>query len=268
MTLKFTILGCGSSGGVPRPALGWGDCDPSNPKNRRRRTSLLVERRDGSGITRVLVDTSPDLREQMLDAEADSLDAVLYTHEHADHTHGVDDLRAFYIKQRRPIDVYLDDYTSKSMHARFDYCFRAPPGSEYPPIVSEHRLTAGEPVTVAGKGGPLTALPILQQHGDIASFGFRFGNLAYSCDLSGMPDESAAALTGLDVWIVDALRYRPHPSHFSVDDALQWIGRLKPRRAILTNLHADLDYEELYAKLPPNVEPAFDGMTIAVTESL
>ena len=158
MMLKFTILGCGSSGGVPRPALGWGACDPNNPKNRRRRTSLLVERRDGGGITRVLVDTSPDLREQMLDAEADSLDAVLYTHEHADHTHGVDDLRAFYIKQRRPIDVYLDDYTSKSMHTRFDYCFRAPPGSEYPPLVREHRLAAGAPVTVAGKGGPLTAL--------------------------------------------------------------------------------------------------------------
>ena len=267
MTLKFTILGCGSSGGVPRPALGWGACDPTNPRNRRRRTSLLVERRDNGGVTRILVDTSPDLREQLLDAEVDGLDAVLYTHEHADHTHGVDDLRALYIKQRRPIDVYLDDYTSKSMHTRFGYCFHAPPGSEYPPIVREHRLTAGAPVTVAGKGGPLTALPILQQHGDIASFGFRFGNLAYSCDLSGMPPESAAALTGLDVWIVDALRYRPHPSHFSLDDALEWIGRLKPRRAILTNLHADLDYEELYAKLPANVEPAYDGMTIAVPES-
>ena len=140
MTLKFTILGCGSSGGVPRPALGWGACDPTNPKNRRRRTSLLVERHDGGGVTRILVDTSPDLREQLLDAEVDRLDAVLYTHEHADHTHGVDDLRALYIKQRRPIDVYLDDYTSKSMHTRFGYCFRAPPGSEYPPILSEHRL--------------------------------------------------------------------------------------------------------------------------------
>jgi len=133
--------------------------------------------------------------------------------------------------------------------------------------VREHRLTAGEPVTVAGKGGSLTALPILQQHGDIASFGFRFGSLAYSCDLSGMPPESAAALTGLDIWIVDALRYRPHPSHFSLDDALQWIDHLKPRRAILTNLHADLDYEELYAKLPANVEPAYDGITVEIAES-
>jgi phosphoribosyl 1,2-cyclic phosphate phosphodiesterase len=252
---------------VPRPALGWGACDPNNPKNRRRRTSLLVERHAAGGVTRVLVDTSPDLREQLLDAEADWLDGVLYTHEHADHTHGVDDLRAFFIKQRRPIDVWLDEHTSKSMHTRFDYCFAAPPGSEYPPILTEHRLTAGEPITIAGKGGALTALPILQAHGDIASYGFRFGGLGYSCDLSGMPPQSAAALEGLDVWIVDALRYRPHPSHFSLDDALHWIARLKPRRAILTTLHADLDYEELYEKLPPNVEPAYDGITVELAES-
>ena len=278
MTLKFTILGCGSSGGVPRPALGWGACDPNNPKNRRRRTSLLVERRPpthpppqvgegGLGVTRVLVDTSPDLREQLLDAEVDRLDGVLYTHEHADHTHGIDDLRALYIKQRRPIDVYLDENTAKTMHTRFDYCFKSPPGSEYPPIVSEHRLTADRPITIEGQGGPITALPVLQEHGDIASFGFRFENLAYSCDLSGMPAESAAALADLDIWIVDALRYRPHPSHFSVADALAWIERLKPRRAILTNLHADLDYDVLRAKLPPHVEPAFDGMTFAILDA-
>jgi phosphoribosyl 1,2-cyclic phosphate phosphodiesterase len=266
MTLKATILGCGSSGGVPRPALGWGACDPTNPKNRRRRTSLLVERHGGGGVTRVLIDTSPDLREQLLDAEVDWLDAVLYTHEHADHTHGVDDLRALFIKQRRPLDVYLDEYTAKSMHMRFGYCFKAPPGSEYPPIATEHRLTAGEPINVAGKGGAITALPILQVHGDIASYGFRFGSLAYSCDLGGMPDESAAALTGLDIWIVDALRYRPHPSHFSLTDALEWIARLKPRRAVLTNLHADLDYEELRAKLPPHVEPAYDGIALTFPE--
>ena len=268
MTLTFTILGCGSSGGVPRPALGWGACDPNNPKNRRRRTSLLVERREGSGVTRVLVDTSPDLREQLLDADVDRLDAVLYTHEHADHTHGVDDLRALFIKQRRPIDVYLDAYTSASMHSRFGYCFKAPPGSEYPPILSEHRLTAGEPVNVQGQGGAISGLPILQAHGDIASLGFRFGGLAYSCDLSGMPDESAAVLESLDVWIVDALRYRPHPSHFALADALNWIERLKPRRAILTNLHADLDYAELRAQLPPHVEPAFDGLSVTLIDNL
>ena len=225
MMLKFTILGCGSSGGVPRAALGWGECNPQNPKNRRRRTSLLVERRAASGITRVLVDTSPDLREQLLDAEVDWLDAVFYTHAHADHTHGIDDLRSLVIKHRRRVDVYLDEPTGRALHARFGYCFRSPPGSEYPPIVTEHRLAAGRPVTVVGKGGPVTALPLLQQHGSIASIGFRFGALAYSCDLSGLPAESIAALKGVDVWVVDALRYRPHPSHFSVDDALAWIGR-------------------------------------------
>ena len=274
MTLKFTILGCGSSGGVPRPALGWGACDPSNPKNRRRRTSLLVERRlppqppaeageGGEGITRILVDTPPDLREQLLDANVDWLDGVLYTHEHADHTHGIDDLRALFIKRRQLVDVYLDAQTAHLMRARFGYCFASPPGSEYPPILRERRLAAGEPVTIHGKGGAITALPILQHHGDVASLGFRFGTLAYSCDLSGLPAESAAALGGLDVWIVDALRYRPHLSHFSLADALGWIERLKPRRAILTNLHSDFDYEKLRRELPPHVEPAYDGLTLS-----
>ena len=262
MSLRFTILGCGSSGGVPRPALGWGDCDPNEPKNRRRRTSLLVERRAAGGATRVLIDTSPDLREQLLDAEVDWLDGVFYTHEHADHIHGIDDLRAFFIKQRRLVDVYLDVHTAKTVRARFGYCFESPPGSEYPPIVREHRFAAGQPIAVDGQGGLITALPVLQEHGDTPSFGFRFGRVAYSCDLSGLPAESAAALAGLDVWIVDALRYRPHPSHFSVADALGWIERLKPRRAILTNLHAELDYAKLRAELPAHVEPAFDGMTI------
>ena len=262
MMLKFTILGCGSSGGVPRAALGWGECNPQNPKNRRRRTSLLVERRAASGITRILVDTSPDLREQLLDADVDWLDAVFYTHAHADHTHGIDDLRALVIKHRRRVDVYLDEPTGRALHARFGYCFRSPPGSEYPPIVTEHRLAAGRPVTVEGEGGTVTALPLLQEHGSIASVGFRFGALAYSCDLSGLPAESIAALKGVDVWVVDALRYRPHPSHFSVDEALAWIGRIKPARAILTNLHSDLDYDALRARVPRHVEPAYDGLTI------
>ncbi len=268
-TMHFTILGCGSSGGVPRPALGWGECDPDNPKNRRRRTSLLVERRNdaGGGVTRVLVDTSPDLREQLLAADVDWLDGVLYTHDHADHTHGIDDLRALFMKRRRQVDVYLDQRTSDIVRDRFRYCFEAPPGSEYPPIVEEHRLVAGTPVTVEGEGGAITALPVRQEHGDIASLGFRFGNVGYSCDVSGLPPDSIAALAGLDVWIVDALRYRPHPSHFSLDDALRWIERLKPRRAILTNLHVDLDYEVLRGKVPVNVVPAFDGMSFGVSES-
>jgi phosphoribosyl 1,2-cyclic phosphate phosphodiesterase len=262
MTLKFTILGCGSSGGVPRPALGWGACNPSNPRNRRRRTSLLLERRNGAGVTRVLVDTSPDLREQLLEAGVDWLDGVLFTHEHADHTHGIDDLRGLFMHRRRPVDVYLDEPTSKAMRARFGYCFNSPPGSEYPPIVTEHRLAPAQPVTVHGEGGSITALPILQDHGDIPSLGFRFGALAYSCDVSNLPAASCSALAGLELWIVDALRYRPHPSHFSVDQALAWIERVKPRRAILTNLHSDLDYELLRRSLPPHVEPAFDGLTL------
>jgi phosphoribosyl 1,2-cyclic phosphate phosphodiesterase len=267
MTLKFTILGCGSSAGVPRPALGWGRCDPNNPKNRRRRTSLLVERRTTDGITRVLVDTSPDLREQLLDADVDWLDGVFYTHEHADHTHGIDDLRSLFIKRRQRVDVYLDESTSAMMHSRFAYCFHAPPGSGYPPIVTEHRLTPGVPVTVTGKGGPITVRPILQEHGDINSLGFRFGSLAYSCDLSGIPASSLDALSALDAWIIDALRYTPHPSHFSVDDALRWIERMQPHRAILTNLHADLDYDVLRSRLPAHVTPAFDGMTLTLVEA-
>ena len=214
----------------------------------------------------MLVDTPPDLREQLLDANVDWLDGVFYTHEHADHTHGIDDLRALFIKRRQLVDVYLDAHTAAVMRLRFSYCFESPPGSEYPPILREHRLSAGEPVTIHGQGGPVAALPIQQEHGDIPSLGFRFGDLGYSCDLSGMHAKSAAALTGLEVWIVDALRYRPHPSHFSLDDALHWIERLKPRRAILTNLHADLDYEELRGKLPANVEPAYDGLTFEVAE--
>jgi phosphoribosyl 1,2-cyclic phosphate phosphodiesterase len=262
MTLKFTILGCGSSGGVPRPGTGWGDCNPNNPKNRRRRTSLLVERRNGVGVTRVLIDTSPDLREQLLDTEVDRLEAVLYTHEHADHTHGIDDLRGLFIHNRKRVPVWLDERTSRLVHERFDYCFASPPGSEYPPIVRENRMVAGEPVTVEGAGGVITALPILQEHGDIPSLGFRFGRLAYSCDLIRLPPQSLEALADLDVWIVDALRYKPHPSHLSVDETLALIAQLKPRRAILTNLHTDLDYDELRGRLPPNVEPAYDGLSV------
>jgi phosphoribosyl 1,2-cyclic phosphate phosphodiesterase len=191
---------------------------------------------------------------------------VFFTHEHADHTHGIDDLRGLFIRHRRRVDVYLDEPTSKVLRTRFGYCFEAPPGSEYPPIVTEHRLQAGLSVTVDGEGGPITALPLLQEHGDIPSLGFRFGPLAYSCDLSGLPEASVAALAGTEVWIVDALRYRPHPSHFSVEDALAWIARIKPGRAILTNLHSDLDYEELRSKLPPHVEPAFDGLKVIMPD--
>jgi phosphoribosyl 1,2-cyclic phosphate phosphodiesterase len=265
MSLTFTILGCGSSMGVPRVALGWGDCDPNNPKNRRRRCSLLVERTQGPGnVTRVLVDCSPDLREQLIEAEVDWIDGVVITHEHADHTHGIDDLRPLFVHKRRRVDAWLDEPTSRAMHARFAYCFMKPPGSDYPPILTEHRLEPGRSVTIEGQGGPIEVLPILQNHGDIPSLGFRFGNVAYSADIKHLPDESLAFMTGLHVWIVDALRKHPHPSHFNLDEALDWIGRIKPKRAILTNLHSDMDYDALRAELPSNVEPGFDGMRFTV----
>jgi phosphoribosyl 1,2-cyclic phosphate phosphodiesterase len=261
MSLTFTILGCGSSMGVPRVALGWGSCDPNNPKNRRRRCSLLVERTNPQGLrTRVLVDCSPDLRNQLLDAEVDWLDGVLITHEHADHTHGIDDLRPLYVHKRRRVDVYLDEPTSRAMHARFGYCFMTPPGSEYPPIATERRLVPGEPVTISGQGGDIEVLPVLQEHGDIPSLGFRFGNIAYSADIKSLPDESLPLMAGLDVWIVDALRKAPHPSHLNLAEALDWIARVKPKRAILTNLHTDMDYAALRAELPRHVEPGYDHM--------
>ena len=263
MSLTFTILGCGSSMGVPRVALGWGSCDPNNPKNRRRRCALLVERTGPQGITRILVDCTPDLREQLLDAQVDWLDGVLSTHEHPDHTHGVDDLRPLFVHKRRRVDVYVDAPTAKSLHARFGYCFASPPGSEYPPILNENRLTPGQPLTINGQGGPIEVLPVLQNHGEIASLGFRFGKVAYSADIKGLPAESLTAMAGLDVWIVDALRKSPHPSHFNLDEALQWIARVKPKRAILTNLHSDMDYAELCATLPSGVEPGYDCMSFS-----
>jgi phosphoribosyl 1,2-cyclic phosphate phosphodiesterase len=211
-----------------------------------------------------LIDTSPDLREQLLDANVGSLDAVLYSHDHADHTHGIDDLRALALFLGRRIAVYADAETAALLWSRFAYCFATPPGSDYPPFLVEHRIAAGEPVVIAGEGGEIHALPFRQEHGGSSTLGFRIGGLAYSCDVSGLPDETVSALAGLDVWILDALRHRPHPSHFSVEDALHWIDRIRPRRAILTNLHTDLDYAALRKALPPMVEPAYDGMKIEV----
>lgn len=265
--LRFTILGCGSSAGVPRiggAGGDWGACDPANPKNRRRRCALLVERVTDSGRTIALVDTGPDCREQLIGAGVGRLDGVLYTHPHADHIHGIDELRAVALNERRRVPVYVDTVTSQRLHEAFGYCFVTPVGSSYPPILEEHRIAPGTPVTINGPGGPIEAVPFRQIHGDIDALGFRFDGLAYSSDLNGLPPESEAILAGLDIWIVDALRYRPHPSHFTVDDALRWIERLAPRRAVLTNMHIDLDYETLKAELPDGVEPAYDGMTITL----
>jgi phosphoribosyl 1,2-cyclic phosphate phosphodiesterase len=264
MTLTLTILGCGSSAGVPRPALGWGKCDPNNPKNRRRRCSLLVERTSQQGTTRIVIDTSPDLREQLIDTDVDHIYAVFLTHEHADQTHGIDDLRSVVLHQRRRIPVYLNASTGKEILSRFSYCFVSPPGSDYPPILDHHAVETGETCTIEGKGGPVTLSAFIMQHGNIPALGYRIGEAAYTPDVSDIPRESWPFLQNLDLWIIDGLRYAPHPSHFSVSDALTWIDRFKPRRSIITNMHSDLDYEVLRQGLPADVVPAHDGMRLMV----
>lgn len=264
MSVTFTILGCGSSGGVPRVGQGWGACDPANPRNRRRRCSLLVERKGPGGTTTVLIDTSPDLREQLLDAGVTNVDAVLFTHAHADHIHGIDDLRPLTMVNRRRVDVYTDEATSRALHARFAYCFATPTGSGYPPILTEHHFKDGQEIRVEGAGGPVTALPFRQKHGEIESYGFRVEGVAYSSDVDGLSDRSLSYLDNLDVWIIDALREDPHPSHFTLQQALDHILLKQPRRAILTDLHTDLDYATLVARLPEGIEPAYDGLSFTL----
>jgi len=243
----------------------WGACDPGNPKNRRRRCSILVKRESAQGTTTLLVDTSPDLRQQLLDARASSLYGVIITHDHADQLHGIDDLRLVFHVMRRRVDVYSDEETMREVRHRFRYCFDTPEGGVYPPILSARIIS--EPFrafTIAGAGGAIPVLPFWQEHGPIRSLGLRFGGIAYSSDVNGLPEESFAALEGADCWIVDALRYTQHPTHANVETALAWIARVKPNRAILTNLHLDLDYETLKRELPAHVEPAYDGMVITV----
>ncbi|MFC7052950.1 MBL fold metallo-hydrolase [Hansschlegelia quercus] len=263
MSRTVTILGCGSSGGVPRVASGWGACDPNEPKNRRRRCSILVEQGSAVGVTRVLVDTGADLRDQLLGANVDRIDGVLYTHEHADHTHGIDDLRPLAIHAHGRVDIWCDAQMSGFLNDRFGYVFKTPTGSDYPPILNERRLTAGTSAAVEGPGGAIDALPFELVHGRERALGFRFGDMAYTPDVNRIPQDAETHLKNLDLWIVDALRDTPHPSHFSLSDALGWIERLKPRRAVLTNLHTDLDYATLKARLPAGIEPAYDGLRLA-----
>lgn len=262
MSLAVTILGCGSSGGVPRVGNDWGACDPHEPRNRRRRCSLLVERADGGGTTRVLVDTSPDLREQLLAAHVDQLDAVVLTHDHADHTHGIDDLRPLVIRHRKRIPVFADDATSNTLDMRFGYCFSSPADSIYPPILELCRFSPDTPLSFTGTGGVIDAIPVPVAHGPMPALGFRFGGIGYVPDVSDIPPASAALLEGLDVLILDALRYKRHISHFNVEQAVEWIGRLKPKRAVLTNLHCDIDYGTLKAELPDNIGVAHDMLRI------
>lgn len=265
--LEFTILGSGSSGGVPRADGAWGDCDPREPKNRRSRCSFLVRRKgDGAGNeTTVLVDTSPDLRLQTAAAGVQRIDGVLYSHDHADQVHGIDDVRAFFIRWRRRIPAYMDAATYASLTTRFGYIFESQTG--YPAIMDPVAMPGfGEAWSVDGPSGPIPVKTFDQDHGGgIRSVGFRFGDVAYSADVQDLPPDAMEALAGVDTWIVDALRYTPHPTHAHVAKTLGWIEAVKPRRAILTNLHIDLDYAKLAAELPENVEPAYDGMRFEIT---
>lgn len=258
--LRFTILGCGSSGGVPRLGGHWGACDPENPKNRRRRCSLLVERTGTGGTTTVLIDTSPDLREQLLDQGIGRLDAVIYTHSHADHVHGIDDLRMIVFNMRARLPVWADAPTRDALMQRFDYAFVQPEGSNYPPIL-DMNLINGD-VTVTGAGGPITFRPFLVAHGGMDALGFRVGDVAYLPDVAQVPDAAWPLLENLDCWIVDALRRDPHPTHSHLAQTLDWIARVQPKRAVLTNMHIDLDYATLLAETPDHIEPAYDGMTL------
>ena len=265
MGLSATILGCGSSGGVPRLLDGganWGDCDPANPKNRRRRCSLLLRRTGPEGETRVLIDTTPDMREQLLSAGIGRLDAVVYTHAHADHVHGLDDLRQIVFNMKARLPVWADGPTSDALLGRFGYAFVQPPNSPYPPILDLRAIDG--PVEIAGAGGTIRLDPFEVEHGSIDALGFRIGGLAYLPDVSAIPDAVWPVLAGLDCWILDALRRTPHPTHSHLDRALEWIERAAPARAVLTNMHIDLDYATVAAETPDHITPAFDGMVIEI----
>lgn len=259
--LEITVLGCGSSGGVPRIDGDWGACDPAEPRNRRTRCSLLVRRRGSDGAeTCVVVDTSPDFRAHCLSAEAKRIDGVILTHDHADQCHGIDDLRAFAMRSRKRVPVWMDATAARTMTNRFGYIFEGQGG--YPAIADLHQVAAGERWSVDGSGGAIPVTTFDQVHGDIPSLGVRFGDVAYSPDVSALPDSAFDALRDLDVWIVDALRWTPHPTHSHVEQTLGWIERVKPRRAVLTNLHIDLDWTELTARLPDGVSAAYDGLRL------
>ncbi|MCA8889978.1 MAG: MBL fold metallo-hydrolase [Parvularculaceae bacterium] len=272
---RVIILGCGSSGGVPRfggddGAGNWGACDPGEPRNRRTRCSILVERADAGGdfsnrqsVTSVLVDTSPDMRSQLLAARCARLDAVLFTHDHADQSHGVDDLRVFALSQYKKMPVYINQETGGELLRRFDYCFRQKEESWYPPILDHIEMPpAGEPFNISGPSGDIPVTAFLQRHGGVDSLGFRFGDLAYSSDVVDLPEESFEILAGVKIWIVDALQLKPHGTHAHLAKTLEWIDRVKPERAVLTNLHVTMDYATVARITPDNVTPAHDGMVV------
>lgn len=261
---RFVLLGTGSSGGVPRVGNDWGACDPSEPRNRRRRCCALVDvgdLTDPDACTRILIDSSPDLREQLLDLEVGHLDALVYTHDHADQTHGIDDVRALALRMRHTIPTYMDKPTADSLTSRFEYCFEGKGG--YPPILDRQPLMrTGETITIEGRGGPVRFLAVEQLHGRIRSLGFKIGNLAYCNDLHDFAPGSLEQIEGVEILIIDALRYQPHPSHAHLERVLGWIERVRPSQAWLTNLHVDMDYRTLCEELPAHIRPAYDGLSI------
>ncbi|WP_296100420.1 MBL fold metallo-hydrolase [uncultured Agrobacterium sp.] len=263
---RFTILGCSSSPGVPRINGDWGACDPTNPKNRRTRAAFLIEQisPDG-GVTTVVVDTGPDFREQMIAAGVKAIDAVIYTHHHADHLHGIDDLRGYFITSGSRIPIYAEPDTMQRIRDGFPYCLETPAGSNYPPIVKPNLIEdLDQDIVIEGEGGPLRIRPHLQQHGDIVSLGFRVGDVAYCTDVSDFPPESVEKLQNLDTIVIDTLQYRYHPSHLSLEQSLGWIETLGAKHAILTHMHTPLDYETVLRETPDHVEPGYDQMRFEV----
>lgn len=267
-SLTLTLMGTGSSGGVPRVGNVWGNCDPTETRNKRRRCSLLIEREqkqadDTPGKTTIVVDTGADLREQLLTANVGSIEGVVLTHSHADHIFGLDDLRQMAINLRRPIDVWIDEPTRTQVMAAFGYCFYQAPGSSYPSFCTEQVLKPHELFTIDGPGGPVTINTLIAEHGDINALGVRVGNAVYLPDMKRISDpDSMQLLSDVQVLIVDALRYNPHPSHMNLEECLAFIDKVKPERAILTNMHGDLDYDTVKQSLPEGVEPGFDGLRI------
>jgi len=263
-TLRYTLLGTGSSGGVPRVGNQWGNCDPANAKNRRRRCAMLVTKRlDSNEQTTLLIDAGADLREQLLTAKVTQLDSVLLTHPHADHIFGLDDLRQLALSLGKSINVHMDEQTSEIVLRAFGYCFRQAPGSNYPAFCNEIRIFHDKTVDVTGAAGLVHANPIKVEHGDIHALGFRIGDLAYIPDIKRISNEQAwRQLDNLSILVIDALRYRNHPAHMCLDESLAFIERVHPGRAVLTNMHSDLDYNALLKSLPEGVEPGYDGLTI------